>query len=128
MKISSAKTIGITVNVWDAVKGESLKTIVVANGKISRIMDGQQEVPGATMIVLDANTVIFPGLINLHTHTTYNILPIWENGAVWKNRFQWRHNQGYKEQIGNLLDYIQKNWKEDTANTAYAIISEIQAV
>jgi 5-methylthioadenosine/S-adenosylhomocysteine deaminase len=128
MKISSTLTIGITGNVWDAVKGESLKTLVIAGGKITQIKDGQQHVPGATMITLDAGTVIFPGLINLHTHTTYNILPIWENGNVWKNRFQWRHNQGYKQQIGGLLDYIEKNWTEASADTAYAIISEIQAV
>jgi hypothetical protein len=128
MKISSTLTIGITGNVWDPVNGESLKTLVIANGKITQIMDGGQNVPGATMLTLDAGTVIFPGLINLHTHTTYNILPIWENGSVWKNRFQWRHNQGYKQQVGNLLDYIQKNWTEASADTAYAIISEIQAV
>lgn len=128
MKISSTLTICITGNVWDPVSGESLKTLVIAGGKITQILDGQQTVPGATMIPLDAGTVIFPGLINLHTHTTYNILPIWESGAVWKNRFQWRHNQGYKQQIGNLLDYIQTNWKEASADTAYAIISEIQAV
>ena len=128
MRISSTLTIGITGNVWDADGGESLKTLVIAGGKITQMLDGQQTVPGATMILLDAGTVIFPGLINLHTHTTYNILPIWESGAVWKNRFQWRHNQGYKQQIGNLLYYIQTNWKEASADTAYAIISEIQAV
>ena len=128
MRISSTKTIALTGNVWDRVSGESLKTLVISNGKISKILDGSQTVPGATMIPLEAGTVIFPGLINLHTHTTYNILPIWENGAVWKNRFQWRHNPGYKQQIGNLLNYIQTNWKEATADTAYSIISEIQAV
>ena len=128
MKVSSTLVIGVTGNVWDPAQGESLKTLVIANGKITQILDGAQPVPGATLITLDAGTVIFPGLINLHTHTTYNILPIWENGAVWKNRFQWRHNEGYKQQIGNLLDYIQKNWTEASADTAYAIISEIQAV
>jgi 5-methylthioadenosine/S-adenosylhomocysteine deaminase len=128
MKVSSTLTIAITGNVWDPVGGESLKTLVIANGKINQILDGAQTVAGATAIALDAGTVIFPGLINLHTHTTYNILPIWESGAVWKNRFQWRHNQGYKQQVGNLLDYIQNNWKEAAADTSYAIISEIQAV
>lgn len=121
-------TIGLTGNVWDVTAGERLQTLVISGGKITDVMDGAQIVPGATMITLDAGTVIFPGLINLHTHTTYNILPIWENGAIWKNRFQWRHNQSYKQQIGNLLDYIQKNWAAAAADTAYAIISEIQAV
>lgn len=75
MKISSTLTIGITGTIWDPAQGESLKTLVIANGKITQIMDGAQNVPGATMITLDAGTVIFPGLVNLHTHTTYNIPP-----------------------------------------------------
>ena len=135
MIISSTKTIGLIGNVFDPVLGETLKTIVIANGKIARVMDGRQpltDIPGIAIITLDENMTIFPGLINLHTHTTYNILPLWENGQVWDNRFQWRNNQGYKQDISNLLDYIQSNWKDDPGsslvNTAYAIISEIQAV
>lgn len=169
MITSSTKTIALIGNVWDPVQGESLKTLVIANGKITQLMDGKGDLsnlPGITVIQLDANTTIFPGLINLHTHTTYNILPIWESNEVWKNRFQWRNNASYKQDIGGLLDYIQKNWTNDPdpqfvasfsrsvlqtlpgsanapalstlaaqaqsalsqINTAYAIISEIQAV
>jgi 5-methylthioadenosine/S-adenosylhomocysteine deaminase len=116
MITSSTKTIALIGNVWDPVQGESLKTLVIKNGKITQLMDGKGDLsnlPGITVIQLDANTTIFPGLINLHTHTTYNILPIWESNEVWKNRFQWRNNAGYKQDIGGLLDYIQKNWKDD---------------
>ena len=113
MITSSTKTIALIGNVWDPIQGESLKTLVIANGKITQLMDGKNDLshlPGITVIQLDAGTTIFPGLINLHTHTTYNILPIWESNEVWKNRFQWRNNAGYKQDIGSLLDYIQKNW------------------
>jgi 5-methylthioadenosine/S-adenosylhomocysteine deaminase len=135
MIISSTKTIGLIGNVFDPVQGETLKTLIIANGKIARVMDGRQpltDIPGIAIIILDDRMTIFPGLINLHTHTTYNILPIWESRQVWANRFQWRNNQSYKEDIGGLLDYIQSNWKDDPCsslvNNAYAIISEIQAV
>lgn len=128
MIISSTKTIALVGNVWDHEHGESLKTVVIANGKITRILEGRSDIPGVTVIELDEDTVIFPGLINLHTHTTYNILPIWESKEIWKNRFQWRNNEGYKQDINGLLDYIKVNWKDDPTNTAYAIISEIQAV
>jgi 5-methylthioadenosine/S-adenosylhomocysteine deaminase len=116
MITSSTKTIALIGNVWDPIQGKSLKTLVIANGKITQLMDGKGDLsnlPGITVIQLDANTTIFPGLINLHTHTTYNILPIWESNEVWKNRFQWRNNATYKQDIGGLLDYIQKNWKND---------------
>jgi 5-methylthioadenosine/S-adenosylhomocysteine deaminase len=170
---SSTKTIGLIATVWTE-QGEGLKTLVIENGKISRVLDGNQpitDIPGINMITLEENMVVFPGLINLHTHTTYNILPIWESNAVWTNRFQWRNNADYKQNIGNLLYYIQSNWKDDpdtqfvasfaklahaalnkalpaasggaatsgdaaallqsalsVVNTAYAVISEIQAV
>lgn len=155
MIISSTKTIGLIGNVFDPIQGETLKTLVIANGKIARVMDGRQpltDFPGIAIISLDEGTTIFPGLINLHTHTTYNILPIWENGQIWTNRFQWRNNSGYQQDINSLLNYIKSNWKNDPdpnfvrsilakvkgaattqaalsqVNTAYAIISEIQAV
>jgi len=120
-----------------------------------RLLEGSQpptDIPDTAVIRLDAATTIFPGLLNLHTHTTYNILPIGESGQIWTNRFQWRNNSSYKQDINSLLAYIQSNWKNDPdpnfvrsmlakvkgasttqaallrINTAYAIISEIQAV
>jgi 5-methylthioadenosine/S-adenosylhomocysteine deaminase len=116
MITSSTKTIGLIGQVWDPVQGETLKTLVIQNGKISQLMDGKADLsgfPGIAVIELDAGTVLFPGLINLHTHIGYNILPIWESGEVWVNRFQWRRNANYKAAIGNLLDYIQQNWAGD---------------
>src|ERR1700744_539841 len=131
MNISSTKTIALVGRVWDG----GVKTILIADGKISRVIDGRDEltdITGVDRIELEEDMVVFPGLINLHTHTTYNILPIWESKQVWKNRFQWRNNKDYKADISNLLYYIQDNWKDASnaalVNTAYAIISEIQAV
>ena len=127
--------------VWTADGRERLQTLVIEKGKIARVIDGKGDLsnfPDITVIELDAETVIFPGLLNLHTHIGYNILPIWESHQIWKNRFQWRSNAGYKQQIGDLLDYIKAGWKGDKGLTvsktlpevdlAHAIISEIQAV
>jgi 5-methylthioadenosine/S-adenosylhomocysteine deaminase len=125
----STRTIGLVGSVWTTDGRERLQTLVIEKGKIIRIMDGKGDLsnyPGIVVIELDAETVIFPGLLNLHTHIGYNILPIWESHQVWKNRFQWRSNAGYKQQISGLLDYIKSGWTGDT--TAQAIISEIQAV
>jgi 5-methylthioadenosine/S-adenosylhomocysteine deaminase len=125
----STRTIGLIGFVWTADGRERLQTLVIEQGKISQVIEGKGDlsnIPGITVIELDAETVIFPGLLNLHTHIGYNILPIWESHQVWKNRFQWRSNAEYKQQISGLVAYIQDGWKAD--NTAQAIISEIQAV
>lgn len=137
----STRTIGLIGLVWTADGRERLQTLVIEKGKIARVIDGKGDLsnfPDITVIELDAETVIFPGLLNLHTHIGYNILPIWESHQIWKNRFQWRSNAGYKQQIGDLLDYIKAGWKGDKGLTvsktlpevdlAHAIISEIQAV
>jgi hypothetical protein len=104
----STRTIGLIGFVWSPEGREQLQTLVIEQGKISRVIEGKgdlSDIPGITVIELDAETVIFPGLLNLHTHIGYNILPIWESRQVWKNRFQWRSNAGYKQQISGLLDY-----------------------
>jgi cytosine/adenosine deaminase-related metal-dependent hydrolase len=137
----STRTIGLIGSVWTGEGRERLQTLVIEKGKIIRVIEGKadlSDIPGIAVIELDAETVIFPGLLNLHTHIGYNILPIWESHQVWKNRFQWRNNAGYKQQISGLLDYIKDGWKSDPALTiattlpevdqAHAIISEIQAV
>ncbi|HET6253419.1 MAG TPA: amidohydrolase family protein [Puia sp.] len=117
----STRTIGLIGFVWMPDGKERLQTLVIEKGKIVRVIEGKategagglSDFPGIIMIELDAETVIFPGLLNLHTHIGYNILPVWESHQVWKNRFQWRSNSAYKQQIGGLLDYIKEGWKED---------------
>jgi hypothetical protein len=138
----STKRIGLIGRVWDDGR-ESLKTLVIEKGRVVQMMDGKGDLtgmPDMTVIELEEETVIFPGLINLHTHIGYNILPIWESRTIWKNRFQWRNNAGYKKAISGLLDYIKGNWKDDPGavaeiaktlpevEKAHVIISEIQAV
>jgi len=137
----STRTIGLIGNVWTPEGTEKLQTLIVEKGKITRVIDGRGDLsamPEIVLIELDAETVIFPGLINLHTHSGYNILPIWESHQVWTNRFQWRNNAAYKQQIGGLLEYIRQGWTADKGlmlatslaevDKAHAIISEIQAV
>ncbi|TDX00535.1 amidohydrolase family protein [Dinghuibacter silviterrae] len=114
MIVSSTKPLALIGALWDPAIGETEKVVLIENGKIAQLLEGTAAVPpGFTPIRLPPGTVMFPGLINLHTHTTYNILPIWDSGQVWKNRFQWRNNPAYKQNIGGLLDYIQKNWQHD---------------
>ena len=39
--------------------------------------------------------VIFPGLIDLHNHLTWNVLPEWHPGRTFTNRSQWRAAADY---------------------------------
>ena len=51
---------------------------------------------------------IFPGLLDLHTHTSYNLLPIW-NGPnfPYRNRFAWRRDEpDYGLHISRMMAYL----------------------
>ncbi len=50
---------------------------------------------------------IFPGLLDLHTHAKYNVLPIWEpDNAPFDNRFQWRHDDQYQREVAQMVSYL----------------------
>lgn len=115
MQVSSKKTIYLIGNVFTQ-RAEETKTIIISQGKIRQILDGKRLPDGqenTVFIELEPDVVVFPALINLHTHIGYNILPIWQSNQVWKNRFQWRNSPTYNREIKGLIEYIKVNWKKD---------------
>lgn len=52
---------------------------------------------------------IFPGLLDLHTHASYNLLPLWDGpGFPYPNRFAWRRqDESYRLHIKSMMDYLQ---------------------
>ena len=115
MLSSSGRPLCIMGNVVDAQGRESVKTILVQNGTIKTIQNGKVplSLPDLILIELADNEVIFPGLINLHVHSEYNIFPLWQSPAVWSNRYQWRNNDQYIQEIKNFKEYIDTRWIKD---------------
>lgn len=71
------------------------------------------------------NDWVFPGLINLHTHSDYNILPLWETSvAPFDNRHQWRGLDEYKANVREVY----KHMTARTRRTVLAVFAELQAV
>ena len=48
---------------------------------------------------LDTNGWIFPGLIDAHNHTSYNVLPIYEVPNKYNNRYQWTKPAPYRRHV-----------------------------
>ena len=81
---------------------------------------------GAREIVTGPRTWIFPGLLNLHTHATYNVLPLWHSRkAPFNNRFEWRADPDYKAEISARLSSLRG---VTDADATIAIVSELQAI
>jgi 5-methylthioadenosine/S-adenosylhomocysteine deaminase len=82
-------------------------TIVVAGGKIAAVGATVDGPPGVTP--LETDSFIFPGLIDLHNHLTWNLFPRWP-AANWKptdwdptrkfgTRYDWQQLQTYKAEL-----------------------------
>lgn len=73
----------------------------------------------------DRQDWIFPGLLDLHTHSTYNLLPLWESiNAPYDNRFEWRSDPLYKQGVR----LPSKKLSAPEHSELLAVFSELQAV
>jgi len=59
-------------------------------------------------VVLTAGT-IYPGLIELHNHPAYNVVPMWPVPRRFDNRAQWRADGGYKRWVSNTDNLLCKH-------------------
>src|SRR5690349_6800252 len=66
-------------------------TIFIEKGAIVAVNDHDQPAPGGfeEISVLDTGGTIYPGLIELHNHLSYNILPLWDVPKRYGNRGNW---------------------------------------
>ncbi len=57
---------------------------------------------------------IFPGLVDIHNHIDYNMMPIWNRPVEepWDNRHEWRNCTEYLEEVKGLYQFIFENWKQ----------------
>lgn len=68
--------------------------IVIENGIIKSVLSERPNMPGA--IELDAQGIIFPGLVDLHNHVSFNVFPRWQPTQLFSNRYEWRGDDEYK--------------------------------
>ncbi|MDE6024661.1 MAG: amidohydrolase family protein [Lachnospiraceae bacterium] len=85
---------------------------------------------------------IFPGLVDIHNHIDYNMMPIWKRPIQepWDNRHEWRNCTEYLDEVKGLYQFIFNNWKKYSVQSKkegsynedpYAVIqffSELQAI
>ncbi len=116
--------------------------IIVNNNIIEAIIENPRSHDSdITVIELDAEDIILPGLIDLHNHHDYNMMPLWPipsecKGEYWDIRHQWRNCGQYTTDIKEFRSFLEAKWNENLAkgktkvdfNTAFQFFSELQAV
>ncbi|MBI2646739.1 MAG: amidohydrolase family protein [Deltaproteobacteria bacterium] len=72
--------------------------VLVENGVIQSVSRTRPSLKNKKGLrFLHTNGYIYPGLIDLHTHMTYNIMPVWKGAqSQFSNRFEWRKDEDYR--------------------------------
>ncbi|HIN85639.1 MAG TPA: hypothetical protein EYN06_04080 [Myxococcales bacterium] len=77
--------------------------VLIQNEKIVAVIGAGQSWPTGVnpgnAQVVDTGGYIFPGMINLHNHTAYNTLPLWEAPKLYSNRYQWTTPKSYSTYV-----------------------------
>jgi cytosine/adenosine deaminase-related metal-dependent hydrolase len=98
--------------------------IVIRGGRIESVLE---EAPTtANVPVIEADGIIFPGFVDLHNHPMYNVFQRWQSAVKFKNRYEWRDLEEYKNRIGNPGYELQQ--KDDQTFCDVVEYAEVRAL
>jgi hypothetical protein len=103
--------------------------VIVRRGKIVDVSHASEPLPPGlgAVTVEKTNGTIYPGLIDLHNHFTYNVLPLWvvplrEGNVPFQDRSQWPRHRDYKPFVTAPLALMATH-----SPTAEAIVRYVEA-
>lgn len=84
--------------------------VYIEKGRIVDVKDRKDEAPDRFKNVQVVNTrgTIYPGLIELHNHLSYNILRLWQVPKKYTNRNQWGGTPEYRKIISGPMNILGK--------------------
>jgi 5-methylthioadenosine/S-adenosylhomocysteine deaminase len=100
---------GRVVTMDDAFTVHSEAIVYVDKGCVVAVKDVAQPKPPdfEDVAVVDTKGTLFPGLIELHNHLSYNALPLWESvPRLYENRAQWPRHKDYRKLISGPMAVI----------------------
>lgn len=82
--------------------------IYIDKGKIVAVKKATTQAPSgfSGIPVIDTNGTIYPGLIELHNHLSYNILRLWQVPKKYTNRDQWAGTAEYRKIISGPMNVL----------------------
>ena len=83
--------------------------VYVDKGSVVAVHDALEAAPNgfAGVPVIDTEGTIFPGLIELHNHLSYNALPLWSKvPRLFEHRGQWPDHKDYRPLISGPMTVI----------------------
>lgn len=98
--------------------------VYIAGNTIAAVLDASQPPPAEFVGVKPIAThgTIYPGLIELHNHLSYDVLPLWQVPKLFKNRDQWSVGPTYHKLISGPMGILGR-----TAGLAEAVVRYVEA-
>ncbi len=84
--------------------------IYVEGGLIAAVQPASRRPPAGFEGIRPIKTggTIFPGMIELHNHLAYNVLPLWNVPKRYENRDQWGRHPDYRKLISGPMNVLGK--------------------
>ncbi len=113
----------VTMSSEDAIIEDGY--LAIDNGRIAAMADSKADLPATyrQAPMLDTKGSIYPGLIDLHNHFVYNVLPLWVVPKRYDNRSQWPAHPDYKAAYSKPIKQVLAKYKE----TSQAVIRYVEA-
>jgi 5-methylthioadenosine/S-adenosylhomocysteine deaminase len=79
--------------------------VAIKDGRIAAIADSVNNLPAEfqNKTIIETEGTIYPGLIDLHNHFVYNVLPLWVVPKKYDNRSQWPAHAEYKSGVSKPI-------------------------
>ena len=97
----------VTMNSRFAVRADAI--VYIEKGAITAVQDRTQPAPAgfADVPVVETRGTLFPGLIELHNHLSYNALPLWSPVPKrFTNRGQWPNHEDYRPLVSGPMTVV----------------------
>src|SRR5439155_6648784 len=107
--------------------------VVILDEKIVAVLKAGDPLPPSVSLphalVISTEGYILPGLIDLHNHVEYNVLPLWTVPKLYTNRYQWASQSRYKADINSPKKLLTENvyMNQDAEAIKYAEVKALIA-
>lgn len=99
---------GRVVTMDDSWRVIDAGVVYIANGAIQSTQERSEPAPAGfeNAPIVDTRGTLFPGLIELHNHLSYNVLPLWDVPKAFSNREGWGGTAEYRKRISGPMTVV----------------------
>lgn len=87
--------------------------VLIVGNKILAVLDANDTIPAAhkDAVVIKTDGYIFPGLMDIHNHPFFNVLPLWQLPKTYTSRDVWQRDGLYKKAVSVPDNYLMDSLK-----------------